>query len=596
MSGEESVDDQLIELLATEEDDLPARITATRPTFEPERRLDTITPASYNPRRLSQEAFVRLQKSIERFGFVKPIIVNGNGIIVAGHQRTKASQALGLSTVPALTLGVNAHSHDEIKFNLLHNSVEESGATVVVPPAKGRVGYHFIDPSEVTIVDVGESAIRISAIYKLLASYGEWGSVVAHPATGRLVLNADYGVACSQLGLPLLVYFPPPKDAAPLVAALSGDYGVYDATQVSATPYVQNVVQPDRLRAEKGPTASATWKNLAQPRLKKGMRVLDFGAGNADYSKRLQKQGYDNDFYEPFFMDRGKTGGFAIRESIKQLRRVAARVEKAGLYDMIVLDSVLNATSDDKYHEWVLRTCAALLSPTGVLCIGTRSLEAEQAMMRGRRATGPEVKLSFVGPDGRGIQMRRGVLYTMKFHTAETLPEALREYFGSVEFVRQESSTHLVLCSKPLPQRRSDLTRALVEEFNPPYPSNYRHGQHEHVVRTILAANEALGLVLEDEELAGGELPEAIGGTVGVTDQFAMKRKDVVGLPQGPDAVDAITAAGLSASGERPEEGVVSDVTERPEGDASETTAGGDEAPSLEAFAADAAVTEVSPV
>jgi ParB family chromosome partitioning protein len=336
---------------------------------------------------------------------------------------------------------------------------------------------------------------------------------VAHPISGRLLLNADYAVACIRMKLPLLVYYPPAKDADPLVQALSGDYGIYDASQVSSTPYVQNVVQPDRLRVNNGKTAkqthSATWRTVALPRLKPGMRVCDFGAGNADYAKRLRKQGAAIDWYEPFYMDRSNKGGdgsvFDVKGSVTQQREIAQRVEKAGLYDMVMLDSVLNATSSDEYHEWVLRTCAALLADDGFLCLGTRAIETEQAAMSMRRSSGHRLQMTYMDDTGRAINIRRGTIYTMKFHSPLTLVGELSRFFGEVSYIGQEGATHTAVCAKPLPQRRSELTRALTEEFNPPYPpmgdsdEPYKHGRHGRTVETLLAANEAAGRILEDE-------------------------------------------------------------------------------------------------
>jgi len=274
---------------------------------------------------------------------------------------------------------------------------------------------------------------------------------------------------------------------------------------------VQNVVQPNRLRGEnKDAAKSAVWHNLALPRIAKGKtKILDFGAGNADYSKRLQQQGYGNDFYEPFFMDRSPegAGGFDIRGSVTQLRRLTRRVEKEGLYDLIVNDSVLNATSDDKYHEWVIRTLAALCAPDGVVCIGTRSLEAEHQIMSGRTATQGR-RVTYLGPDGREVLMWKGVLLTMKYHTRDTLVEALWPYFKTVQYVKAASATHLVLCGEPKAQNRDKLLTALTEEFNPPYPQpdpdstelHFKHGRHEQAVRAVMAANEALGRVIDTEE------------------------------------------------------------------------------------------------
>lgn len=50
--------------------------------------LVDLNPATYNPRKISETAFEELRDSIDKFGFVDPIIVNlKNNIIIGGHQR-----------------------------------------------------------------------------------------------------------------------------------------------------------------------------------------------------------------------------------------------------------------------------------------------------------------------------------------------------------------------------------------------------------------------------------------------------------------------------------------------------------------------------
>ena len=64
--------------------------------------IAALTPADYNPRKLAEDKFLKLQESIRRFGVIKPVIVNGdNGILTAGHQRTRALIARALPNLPA---------------------------------------------------------------------------------------------------------------------------------------------------------------------------------------------------------------------------------------------------------------------------------------------------------------------------------------------------------------------------------------------------------------------------------------------------------------------------------------------------------------
>lgn len=65
-------------------------------------RLSEIRPYERNPRIIPQAAVDAVAKSIAAFGFRQPIVVDGRGVILAGHTRYKAAQQLGLAEVPVV--------------------------------------------------------------------------------------------------------------------------------------------------------------------------------------------------------------------------------------------------------------------------------------------------------------------------------------------------------------------------------------------------------------------------------------------------------------------------------------------------------------
>lgn len=69
---------------------------------------NTLCPFDGNPRTISEGGLEKLQRSVEEFGFVNPILAQkGTRIIIAGHQRVKAAQAAGLVEVPVVWLDVD---------------------------------------------------------------------------------------------------------------------------------------------------------------------------------------------------------------------------------------------------------------------------------------------------------------------------------------------------------------------------------------------------------------------------------------------------------------------------------------------------------
>ena len=64
-------------------------------------RLAEIIPYQNNPRK-NDNAVAAVAESIKQFGFKVPIVIDADGVIVAGHTRYKAAQMLKLDTVPCL--------------------------------------------------------------------------------------------------------------------------------------------------------------------------------------------------------------------------------------------------------------------------------------------------------------------------------------------------------------------------------------------------------------------------------------------------------------------------------------------------------------
>jgi hypothetical protein len=90
------------------------------------RRVSDLTPAAYNPRKISPQAMAGLTASVERFGAVQPIIVNERtGHIVGGHQRLKALQQLGQTETTVVV--VDLSEPDERALNVTLNNPHIAG-------------------------------------------------------------------------------------------------------------------------------------------------------------------------------------------------------------------------------------------------------------------------------------------------------------------------------------------------------------------------------------------------------------------------------------------------------------------------------------
>ena len=86
-----------------------------------EKRIEDIQPYERNPRK-NDRAVPYVAESIKRYGFKVPIIIDKDGVIVAGHTRYLAAIEIGMSEVPCLI--ADDLSDEEIKeFRLADNKV-----------------------------------------------------------------------------------------------------------------------------------------------------------------------------------------------------------------------------------------------------------------------------------------------------------------------------------------------------------------------------------------------------------------------------------------------------------------------------------------
>lgn len=63
-----------------------------------------LIPYARNSRTHSDEQIAQICASIKEFGFTNPVLVDGEGVIIAGHGRTLAAQRMGMKEVPCLRL------------------------------------------------------------------------------------------------------------------------------------------------------------------------------------------------------------------------------------------------------------------------------------------------------------------------------------------------------------------------------------------------------------------------------------------------------------------------------------------------------------
>src|SRR3981081_4727959 len=89
--------------------------------------IDKPTPYARNAREIPQSAVDKVAASIKEFGWRQPIVVDAEGVIIAGHTRLRAAQKLGLSEVP-VHIALNLTPAQVKSYRLLDNRSHEEAS------------------------------------------------------------------------------------------------------------------------------------------------------------------------------------------------------------------------------------------------------------------------------------------------------------------------------------------------------------------------------------------------------------------------------------------------------------------------------------
>ena len=89
------------------------------------RALEELIPYANNAKQHPERQIANIAESIRRYGFRVPILVDGSGVIIAGHGRCLAAKAAGLTEVPVL-IADDMNEEDVRAYRILDNKLSES--------------------------------------------------------------------------------------------------------------------------------------------------------------------------------------------------------------------------------------------------------------------------------------------------------------------------------------------------------------------------------------------------------------------------------------------------------------------------------------
>ena len=112
--------------------------------------IDRVVPYDRNPRQIGDDAVDAVAQSIRQFGFRVPLVVDRDGVLIAGHTRLRAARKLGLTEVPVCVgFGISKPEHAV--------AVASAGADGVI------IGSRIVKIIEDNLDDAGAMIAQISA-------------------------------------------------------------------------------------------------------------------------------------------------------------------------------------------------------------------------------------------------------------------------------------------------------------------------------------------------------------------------------------------------------------------------------------------------
>lgn len=448
--------------------------------------LSAIRPASYNPRRIGAVQFEELKNSLKSIGCVLPVIVNkANNVIIAGHQRCKALEAIGSTDVPAVYVdGITIA--DEMTFNQMHNGTEQHarGAQTYLG---GGLEECFTELNSADFSIEGVSGTALKEICRLLTRYGNVLSCVV--CSGRVYLGGSYVKACALLGLPVNGYICRLDKKPHLDRYFSENYGEYSYDCIERHTYLQGLAQLHRnvemKRGIKKQYASKTYCEGVIPYLKTrpaAVSILDFGCGKGAYIQHLKSLGYDAVGVEFYNNNRVSIN---VAKGNVQIDELCAHLRTAGRFDIVVCDSVLNSVDSMDAERSVLRCLNAFCKTGGALFVSGRPIEDAERNNHLRVSSERKNFISFLDADGFTAKFRGGNWYFQKYHSRSSFEKSVNDALLHVEQFTDNGCSFWARCSKSAELPPDEIKSAIDFEFNLPLPGGKRYNRHADVMAAL---------------------------------------------------------------------------------------------------------------
>lgn len=454
--------------------------------------VNKITPAPYNPRRISAEQFSELQESIREIGFVVPILINRRtNIIIAGHQRSKSAKAVGLQKVPAIFVDSLVEG-DEIKFNQMHNGTENKDDARIILTKEHPKEQFITIPHEDFDIDKEPLAMTlVRELCKLIMKYGNVLSTVV--CRNRAVFAREYIYACRLLDIPVNGYICDDSKWDAIQHYFNEDYGEYSYDGIKRNTYVQGLAQLNRVTEKKHVSAngkekrvqtSVLYETMVKPYLAKRknerLEILDFGCGKGAYINMLAKT------HDALGIEFYNHNGHGINVSMgnRMIDALIDKVKHKRMFDVVVCDSVLNSVDSVEAENSVM-ACLNLFASDRVFLSGRLAKEIETTK---RSKTASRCRINtvyFLDENGLSATYRKGQWFFQKFHEPEQLKKLAHRFGFEIVTYKETSYSWQMELRKVRELSKEEYTAAIDFEFNLPLPNGKRYNRNADMKKAL---------------------------------------------------------------------------------------------------------------
>lgn len=465
--------------------------------------ISSLSPAEYNPRRLTIEAQNDLKESLSTLGIIKAIVIRKrNGRILAGHQRTKTMKLLGITECPAFCLE-NVSEYDEVRFNQQHNFTEveiaDDAPQIKVNIPRGSEGFVEVLPQDIILRNKGGEAGKVIMLTELITKYGQFANAVCDEE-GNVIISGIYAKTIKLLRKPLWVYVLPKGMSIKAKYYFSKKYGEFNYDHIKRQTFIQSHAQIIRTPedTERHAYKSCLYETKVIPYIKgnKNLRILDFGAGLKGYYKLLKGQGYNIDAIEFYYVGAVYKKDILTEIAEKDCMEICKHITENGLYDVVVCDSVLNSVDSLWAERCVLRTLSALCKKGGVIFWSGIPLKTAKRKVQKDSSQQSRGRGLFLDKENFTANYVSGCFYFQHYHTMETICECQKENIGNSFRVFEDgrerktndeftTSSFQVVATNERVVSEQELLDAVHFEFTLPLPGGEKYALDKYIIPVL---------------------------------------------------------------------------------------------------------------